>query len=185
MNLECTYGRRSILKIVLFYSVICIGGIEVAFVTDKIIRNSIYNNWHLNEFGILLCLLLFVSATYKAKYYEAAAYELTWIYFLCPTYLAYIWGINLPAVILGYALVVVVSNILCGTRYGFIITGIISLTVLILWYIETRGIIITNQSWNSDAIDFDDIFPFIITYFLIMGISWLYNREIFKSLRKG
>ncbi len=184
MNLEETYRQRFILKILLIFSVICIGGIEFAFIVDKIIRNSVHNNWHLTDFGILLCLLLFVSATYKAKYYEAAAYELTWIYLLSPTYLSYIWGINLPAAILGYALVIVVSNILCGTRYGFIMTGIISFTVLILWFTDTRGIIQMDQGWRTDSIDFDDIFPFIITYFLIMGISWLYNTEIFKSLEE-
>jgi len=84
-----------------------------------------------------------------------------------------------------YALIIIMSGILISTRFAFIITIIISFALIFISYLQINSIIVPKTYWRNENIEIDDPIIFAITLLVIMTITWLYNREIEKSLKRA
>lgn len=99
--------------------------------------------------------------------------------------MGYIWGIELTSEILFYVLIIIISGILINTRFAFIATGVILLTVIITGYLQSINIISANRYWRTTTFKASDILMMTVMFVIIATVSWLSNREIERSLARA
>ncbi len=116
--------------------------------------------------------------------FQPAAYALIALYFLSISYGAYHFGVDLPPVLLSYALLIVIASILVGTRFSFLVTGLIAAFIIPIWYFQTSGQIPAAWYWKGE-VRFVQAIEFAIIFAIIALVSWLSNREIERSLRRA
>lgn len=117
----------------------------------------------------------------RRGYFSAASYLIVAAYFASTSYAAYHWGVNVPTVILGYALVILIASILINTQFGFITAATVALFIIPIWRGQVYGTIAIRKPLPSTS----DAIVFAALYFLIMVVAWLSNREIERSLRRA
>ena len=94
------------------------------------------------------------------------------------------WGINLPAPLLIYVLIILIAGILISSKFALLTTSILSLTVISISYMQAIQIITPNLEW-SNTIKKMDGKTYGIIFFVILALTWLYNREIEKLLKRA
>jgi C4-dicarboxylate-specific signal transduction histidine kinase len=133
---------------------------------------------------ILIPFSFFISLYFLSRkgFFLTASYCLLTIFFLLVTYEIYNWGADLPSGLLTYVLVIVMAGVLISTRFAFIATIIISLTLATVGYLQINNIINLNAYWKNDFVSMADFIVFVVIFLIIATVSWLSNREIEKSL---
>lgn len=134
------------------------------------------------SFALFFAALLFLS---RKGLSELASYIFIAFYFLITTYSIARWGIELPSPVLSYAVVIVASSVLIGTRFGAAMTAVISVTSIAVGYLQVNGGIEPDLAWRLRPLQFEDTLENSLIYVSIMVISWLSNREIEQSLRRA
>lgn len=176
--------REFILNIILVSSLFFMGFLIVTALYNSLTGNP-YSDIAVIAFSAVFLAFLVMYIISRSGFFILAAYLFIGVYFIVTSYSAYRWGSYLPSTLLNYILLIIVSSILIRTRFGFFITGIVSVLLGVLGYREiTRGVNFTHF-WQDKTFKVNDIGEFIITFFVIMVISWLSNREIEKSLRRA
>jgi signal transduction histidine kinase len=148
-------------------------------------RHAQYGGISFTVFSLVLSGFIFIYLLSRFGYFILASYVFIGIYFAVTTFSAYRWGSYLPSTLLNYVLLIIISSILISTRFGFVVTGFISTALAIIGYREISHGIDLIDFWQDKAYKLNDVAEFIITFFIIMTISWLSNREIDKSLRRA
>lgn len=133
-------------------------------------------------FFIIFCGLYIAS---RLGYSRFSAYALISAYLIPVSYSAFIWGMDLPQVLLSYALIIIMSGILTSSSFAFFSAGIISIILLILSYLQINGNSLPDLYWRKESFSWGDAITIILTLGIIIIISWLSNREIEKSLTRA
>ena len=138
----------------------------------------------------LLALIIFsiFSTLYflsRKGFFIISAYLLIAIYFVPVVYTTYTYGVSIPQGLLSYALIIIMSGILISSKFAFIMTFLSSSALLILAYLQNNLITRPNLYWRNEMADMNDALVFVITFCVIMIITWLSNREIEKSLNRA
>ncbi len=94
-------------------------------------------------------------------------------------------GIDVPAAILTYALIIIMTGILISTRAAFAITAIIVILILFIGLYQLNSPEQFSTYWRADVFTKNDIAVFAVMFFIIATVSWLSNREIEKSLHRA
>ena len=131
---------------------------------------------------IIFVIAYFISLLGKSR---QVSYTLICFYLLVAAYTGYRWGADVPESLLIYALAIVMSGILISSRFAFIITSIIFLTLLTFSYLQDSGTISISSDWKTKVIHPRDALIFSVTLLVICLVSWLSNREIEKSLKRA
>lgn len=126
-------------------------------------------------FPVCFILLYMLS---RRGWFVVSSYLLIGAYFLGNTYAAYRWGVNSPASLVGYALLILIASILISTRFAFFVAGAVALVVLPLWSAQLHGLMATDAIQFTDG----DGITLVILYGFITLVAWLSNREIERSL---
>ena len=137
--------------------------------------------------GLLLTLLIFISLYLWARSgrgHTAAAAFISF-YFLLTTLLAFLWGIDLPAVPLFYGLIIIMAGVLLNSRRAFLTTAIVALVMLTIGYLQVNKLIAVNNYWRSESIDLKEIILYAAILIIIAIISWLFNHDLEKSLTRA
>lgn len=137
----------------------------------------------LTVLGILMIFVVLRIISHKG-YDRMASYLLIIILFLLATYMGYMWGVDLPAEILFYVLVIVISGILISAKFSFLSTAIITATLTIINNLQNRSLIIVDRSWIYKPWGYSDITVTSIILLIIATVLWLFNRELKKSERE-
>jgi signal transduction histidine kinase len=132
-------------------------------------------------FSLLPAFFILLYALSRRGFVALASYLLVAAYFIGNSYAAYHWGVNIPTAVLGYALLIVIGSILISTRFGFFLTGIITVYVLAIWYDQLDGI----MTITSQRLTIGDGVAIVVLYVLIVVVAWLSNREIERSLARA
>ncbi len=130
----------------------------------------------------LLCLLYFLS---RRGHFLLSARIFISIFFLLSLYMSVKWGVDVNASILLYALSVVMAGVLLGERSAFVLTGLIALSMVGVGYLEKAGSIAVNSYWRTEPWQDSDTIMTAIVFFTVAGVSWLFGREIEKSLARA
>lgn len=146
-----------------------------------------------NYYGAPPALLFFIFIGFfslyllsRKGYARLASYILIIIYLIAATYNLVIWGVDLPLGLLIYALVIIMAGILINTKFAYVITLIISAILFFLAYLQDKNIIHPDLYWADDSTaKTEDIIIIVVTLIIISIVSWLFNREIEKSLRRA
>ncbi|HEY1074480.1 MAG TPA: HAMP domain-containing sensor histidine kinase [Patescibacteria group bacterium] len=131
--------------------------------------------------GFFLCLY----ALSRIRYPKIAASVFIATYYILATYTLAKWGILLPQGILIYAVIIVMTGVLLSTNAAFFVTCLLSVTLLTLRVFEIQGTLHPNLYWIHESGGIDDAIVFSATLFIILIVSWLSNREIYKSLERA
>jgi signal transduction histidine kinase len=172
-----------ILNIILLISLLFLVILDGTIVYNIFRLGSMYHGIPLPVFGglTLLCTLAIIGS--KRGYAKIISYILITVYVFGSIYSGWHWGASLPATLLSFALIVVVSSVLAGSRFGFILSGILLIVLIILGYHEIY--FLKELPWKNETIDRTDIVTYCAILVFIVGITWLSNSEIEKSLNRA
>lgn len=175
--------QELILNIILFTSIILLTILAITIVHNQAIMGTSYDGVTLTTFiGIILIFSsLFILS--KNGYARVASYILIGLYAAGALYCGYRWGTSLPATLLTSTLVIFASSILIGTRFGLIMSMLMSAALLILGIHEINYLGV--QAWKYKTVSGTDIVTYSGILFFITTLSWLSNRETDRSLKRA
>lgn len=131
--------------------------------------------------GSTFCLL-YLS---RIGYTDVVSQSIIWTLITGGVYGQTMWGADLPSIILLWSFVITASSILISTRYSFYLSVCIGLGTVLLQTLASRGIFAPITVWKTHGFKIDDAIEYAVVFILIAGVSWISNREIFRSLLKA
>lgn len=134
---------------------------------------------------IILSLFIFLYFLSRKGYSRTASFLFLITIFLLVSYMGYIWGVELPLVLLAYVLIIVMTSILINTQSAFLTTFIIISTIAVINYLQRANIIQSDHYWRTTLWGNSDVIVISILFFIIAIVSWLSNREIEKLLARA
>lgn len=175
-------SRKEFILNILLVGTIATLCILFSFLTHNAIIEGIrYQGISISLFGGIILLFLVLLFLSRRGFVNTASHGLIIILFIGATYGAFHFGGDLQQVLLTYVVIIIIASILMSTFYGFIVTAIISATLLVLWHLQIHDIIIPQTYWKYQPAE-NDAIEFVVMFFLMMIVSWLSNREIKRSL---
>lgn len=154
----------------------------------------IYNIFHLGlgyhgialaPFTIIwLSFLLLIGVSRKIDY-RIAAYIFFVLFFVLITYMNFNWGVDLSTKLLMEVILILMASILVSTRFGFLVTGLVCMSIIVFSYLEAHAIFAPNAYWRGATVQTDDGVHYTAIFLVIMAIAWLSNREIERSLTRA
>lgn len=135
--------------------------------------------------GIIFLFILIAFVLSKLGKSRIISYILIFLYYVSTSQSAYKWGATMPLGLLTYALIIVMSGILIGSRFAFIMTGLIATTVIILIELQSSGRVYSPTGWVIEAPTIRDGFVISTTFLIIALVSWLFNRDLYKALERA
>jgi len=110
-------------------------------------------------------------------------YLLVAFYMVLAAGIVWTWGINTPFGLLLFCVVIVLSGILLSARYALLAAALAGLILL-----GTQTAIVLNwhmpdMSWTGKKSGYADAIASCVIFGMLGLISWLYNRQMERSLR--
>lgn len=132
--------------------------------------------------GLAFAYMVTVHMLIRLNYHRLVAYMLTAFYTVLASGILWHWGIDTPIGTLILGLVIVLAGILLTARHslfaaiaaGSILAGIHTTTML-GWHTP-------DTSWSANESNFGDVLAYCTVFGMLALISWLYNREMERSL---
>lgn len=144
-----------------------------------------YKGVSLVAFTIMLALFFTLHFLSRRGRFILSSYILVFLLFVAISYATYHWGINLPTGLLSYGLLIIISSILIGIRFSFVVTLLIVSAIALFGYLEHVSAISPARYWLTKDLRMSDVIQYSAILFLITIISWLSNRETEKSLHRA
>lgn len=136
--------------------------------------------------GIGLTIALGIYRLSRIGRYRSAAYLLIGLYGGIATGVAYRWGITIPAAMLLYGMVLVLSGILLSARATPYALGVVVLTVALLRTLQVQGIVSPDYSaWAQQPLNFGTVIGCCLIFAVLATVSWLYTSQMEGSLRRA
>lgn len=182
---EDTRRREYILNLLLLGSIMLSA---VAFVSASLNVLARSNGYRGESLLVLLIPVIFFLSLYilaRVRYPKLAAVIFIATYYVLATYTLVKWGILLPQGILIYALTIIMTGVLLSTNAAFFITCLLSATLMTIRLLEINRFIHPSLYWVNESGGLDDAIVFSATLFIILIVSWLSNRETYKSLARA
>lgn len=112
---------------------------------------------------VSLCTIIFAGILLLSRkgHVLLASYAFIGIYFLATTYSLYRFGMESPAVMLHYAVVITISKVLINTRFGVFMTTAITIALMGVGVFQENVVTAIESS---------------MAYLFIMTLLWLSNR---------
>lgn len=135
-------------------------------------------------FGVGFLVVIGLLA-YAAKLYKFAAWLLIITYAIIAWGIIWQWGINTPFGILMFCLVIVLSGILIRAQYA-LYSAAFTFALLVFTQLSlVSGWHIPNDDWTGKVSNFGDVFAYGTGFVMIAIVSWLYGRQMERSLLKA
>lgn len=179
---------------------------------DEIRRISIYNiilngffvlaviaciNWMLSYLNIFpnsgnrvsvfipllfLFLPLFLKFIVRIGHYRISAHLFLLLLLAAVLQTSYTWGVDVHQAIAMYALIITVSGILIRPATPIFYVIMISVALIYIYTGHHSGRLVLDSDWRLEPFMPIHLFVLLTTYAVIALVSWLYSREISKSL---
>lgn len=180
--------REFILNILLLGALVLLFVALAIIVVDALLANPVGHAENALPSVVISGLFLFFLVLYalsRRQFVALASYLLLGAFFTLTAYMGYEWGVDVPAQIVFYPLVIVMAGILISTRIAFLATVLIAVTMTVTGYLQHAGTIPINAYWKGQLWTWSDVIMIILIYLVVATVSWLSNREIEKSLRRA
>lgn len=176
--------RQNILKILSLAS-ITLSAISFLITVISYLRSQPNYNG-LSPFVGLLITIFFIIIFYlnQKKLTKIASASFISFYFLLNSYFVWRWSASLPMPIILYALIIILTGILLGTKISLLLTIATSVIILGATQLQINGLINPDIYWKANDAQISDKIPEIIILMIIFSVIWLYNKEIKKSFRE-
>lgn len=179
------HRKELICNILLLFTLLLLIVLDVLMLSNYLLNTTNYSGIHpLIMFGITgsTFYLLFLS---RIGYTDVVSQCVIWMLVGGGIYGQTMWGADLPSVILLWSFVITASSILISTRYSFYLSVCIGLGTIFLQILASQDIFTPVTEWKTHEFKIDDAIEYTVVFVLIAGVSWISNREIFKSLLKA
>lgn len=108
------------------------------------------------------------------------------VYYSLPVCMIYKWGIEVPAGLLFFVLVITISGILVSSRFAFFLSLFSVILISGIHYLHLIGVISPNLYWKkNETMGMIEVVVIALIFLTIATVSWLSNREIKKSLDRA
>lgn len=147
-------------------------------------KDNTYTSSCLLVCGIAFLHLLVTYRLLQQHYYDAVAYLLLLFYILIASSIVAAWGISTPIGLLLFALVIILAGILLTARsalYGAILSGFILVGMQTATHLGWHR---PDTSWMTNTTSYGDAFAYWAMFMMLALISWLYTREMERSLAR-
>lgn len=136
---------------------------------------------------LLVCgfAFLYIASAYwllRRNYHHIVARMLVLFYMFVASGIVVVWGISTPIGLLLFALVIILAGILLTARCA-LVAAVVSAAILIGFKTAvTLGWYQPDTSWMTTEPSYGDAFAYSTMFIMLALISWLYNREMERSL---
>ncbi len=183
-SVELDSARREfILNVLLAGSIILSLIATISAFLGEVIGSSTKGST-IKVFSVFLIFILAYFASRKGQA-RLVSYVLVIVYLLVTTYSSYLFGADVPQDILTYALIIVMSGILLGSLFAFSVTIVTALILFVLTYLQSHHLIIISSAWKNNPTNIRDAIVYDVTLFVIALVSWLFNHEMEKALKRA
>jgi signal transduction histidine kinase len=176
--------REFVFNIILSALIVLLIFANIVTVSESILLGSTYRGLSPLITIIVLSLFLFFFHLSRRGYFYLASYFLIGIIFSLAAYMSFKWGVDLVASLLFYALAIVMAGILLNKRHIFITSFAVGCMLVTVGYFQAANKISPNRYWTSEMWGIAETSVAVIIFMVIATITWLYNREIEKSILK-
>ncbi len=182
-------ARREFILNVLLLGALCLLSVGILIdIVDRIfIKPLSYSDDSLSSL-VLYAIFMFFFALYalsRKQRVVLSSYLLLGSFFALAAYMGYVWGVDVSASLLFYALTIVMAGILIHTRVAFVMTILAGITIASTVHMRAIGLVIPNRTWTHELWRASDITVTTIIFLVIATVAWLSNREIEKSLKRA
>jgi signal transduction histidine kinase len=182
-------ARREFILNILLMSGFCLVLVSfvVSLLSSFLFSKEALQNSHVWA-GYIFLILVFLRALLYISHKghsKVSSILLLAVFFLLAAYLNFTWGVDLPIVVLTYAVTIIMSGILISTRFAFFTTLVICPTIVVICYLHDSGLIEINRYWRTQQWTQADNVAILVLFFIVATVSWLSNREIEKSLKRA
>lgn len=177
------YRKELVCNIILIFSIVLSIILTILSLLNYILTKDTYlgvNPFLMLLITIIIAFLLYIS---RINFTPYISHEIISLLLIGGFYGQFTWGADLPSVILIWSFVITTSSILISTTYSFYLSVLIGLCTIILQILSSKGILLPTDDWKTYDFKIDDAIEYSVVFMLIAGVSWLSNREIYKSLR--
>lgn len=115
-------------------------------------------------------------------YFNISNYIFIGIFFILATYISYKWGVNLPAGLLFYVLIIFISGVLISSRFSFVVGSFSSVVVFIIGYLQISGMAVSSFSLSEKPLEMPDIIIYPVIFGVVSTMSWFVNYKTEKIL---
>lgn len=178
--------RREFILNVVLVALLCTGiFLDLTIAWAELTLRYDYDGISFGWFSLVVGLWAALLALSRMGYRSAAARITVAANFAVVMYAAGRWGVDLPAVMLGYGFLVVLGSVLLSTRFAAGTAAFLAAFVAGLGYMQIAGIVPVQQNWRARNFELYDLSIFVCILLSLLTLSWLSNREIEKSLRRA
>lgn len=178
------HRKELICNLLLLFTLLLLIILDVLMLMNYLSDSGKYIGIHpLIMFGITgsaFCLL-YLS---RIGYTDIVSQSFIWMLITGGVYGQTMWGADLPSIILLWSFVITASSILISTQYSFYLSVCIGFGTILLQILVSKNIFTPITAWKTHGFKIDDAIEYTVVFILIAGVSWISNREIFKSLLK-
>lgn len=131
---------------------------------------------------IALAFIIFVHILERQGKCLLVSYLLVLFYIATGMSIVWTWGINAPPGPLLLGIAIVFAGILLSARHALYAAVIIACLFVGIQLANAAGIIVPTLDWTGYASSFGDVFAYCLAFGLLGLGSWLYNRQMERSL---
>ena len=174
----------------LIFNILIVGAICLTVAATAASTVSRVVSGHMSDSNSPLVPLVFTLALGFLWYlsrrglYIIGAHALVVFFFATGTLGILQWSFEIPEGELIYVLTIVMAGVLIGARALVVTTGVVSLSLIFIGYLQARRILHPNTKWLSHPVLLNDVFVYIVTFAVITLIMWLAIKEIQRSLAR-
>jgi two-component system NtrC family sensor kinase len=95
------------------------------------------------------------------------------------------WGIDLYTVNIMYPLIILLSAMLLGRRFAFLILLLVIVSLVLIFFLHQNEIRMVSRTWRVGQPDFFNLLTIILAYSFMSLLAWITVRELEKSLLKA
>lgn len=136
-----------------------------------------------SAFTLLTVIFISLYVLSRSGYVLVSSYLTILLFLAGAGYGTVMWGFDLPASLLSFSLIIILSSILINSRFGLLIAANILIALTSISRIEHHYHIVST--WKTQVVTSTDGVVYGLLLLVIAVISWLSAREIEKSLSRA
>lgn len=177
--------REFILNIILFALLL----LSIAALAMNLLQPLIYPTSKGGEVTIVVAVFFgFVAFLYflsRVGQGKLSTYILLFSLFVIAAYRTYYWGADTAIMLLLFALIITMAGVLLDSKRAFLFTAISSAVLITVTYMEASSIYSPHSYWKQGPIKLSDTIVNAIILLIISTITWLFNRDLQKALKRA
>lgn len=178
-------NRKIICNVIIIGTYLLVGAIAALLLISLSMEYSVVTVALLAICGSAILYLGIAHWLTRHNQYYIVAYMLTGFYIALATGIIWQWSINVPIAPLLFGLVIVLAGILLTAKHALWAT---IASVAILMSVQSAlalGWHIPDLSWTRATPHFGDALAYSTVFGMLALVSWLYNREMERSLTRA